>query len=109
MPANSGLLRTAGYSWDSQIAPQLKLSSSDCIDGKCPVDRPEDRWTPGDKLRDIFGGGAKDRSGWAKDALWGWLDIVVSGIVCLVVVGVVAFLAMLALVVFVYVIRKNRS
>lgn len=112
VPARSGVLVSSGYSWDSQIAPQLRLSS-DCDSGTCPNIKPEENaegtWVPGQKIHDLFAQRVAEKSGWAKDAFWGWLDIIVAGVVAILVIIVLGFLGLIALVALLYFIRKSGS
>ena len=51
----TGAIKSAGYSWDDNITPSLRMS--DCPDGQCPT--PDQQWRPFDRLRDdgdLFGG-----------------------------------------------------
>jgi predicted RecA/RadA family phage recombinase len=48
----TGAIRTAGYSWDDQINPAMRLSSDNCGPGGCPPQ--SDPWYPGKKVNDLF-------------------------------------------------------
>lgn len=99
---NSGLVRTAGYKWDSTVHPAMRLSAEDCIDGNC-LDKPESGWVPGKVIKDVFGTTAKQSV--VRDALWGWLDVLVAGAVAVVVVTAFCVLFVVVVVLF-FVNRK---
>jgi hypothetical protein len=80
----TGVVKSNSYSWDEEITPTMQLSD-DCPDGICPP--TEDKWRPGDKVRDLFDG--QDDKGLV---LWG-------GSVELVTYGLFAFVILLALAV----------
>jgi hypothetical protein len=49
----TGAIRTAGYSWDDQINPAMRLSSDNCGPDGCPPSA-QDPWYPGKKVNDLF-------------------------------------------------------
>lgn len=102
---------SAGNDWDSQ-------GSGDCVGPNCPV-RPDsypdsypDSWVPGERLFPGLLSKVKNpATGFAKDALWGWLDIIVTGavVVCVVAGGLFAlvFLCFVCLVA-VWIVRRKK-
>jgi hypothetical protein len=91
IPDNSGVIREAGYSWDSQISPSMQLQNpQDCPDGVCPLpDDEDDRWRPGDRARDLF-----DRVPSRNAILWASpIEIAVF-----VVLGLIVLLAIAAII-----------
>jgi len=95
---NNGLIRTSGYSWDEAIHPAMRLTAEECPDGKCPVPS-ETGWKPGKIVKDVFGTPAKE--GIVKDALWGWLDIIVGAVAAVVLAVIAAGFAAFVLVLWV--------
>lgn len=92
---NGGLLRTSGYRWDADVTPAMKLESN-CPDNNCPVPTEEsDKWRPGKVIHDVFGQPAKN--GFVQEALWGWLEILVAGVVTLVL-GFMLFIVLLLII-----------
>ena len=97
--ADSGRVQVSQYNWDDAISPKLKLDPQDCPDGICPVpNQDSDKWTPGKKINDIF---KKQKEGVVKDLAWGWLEILITGVVtlCALLLGGFA-LFVIALVAF---------
>ncbi len=101
-----GRLVTSGFGFDrySDDCPNCPDASDDSDVG------PDSRWTPGQRLRDLFGGGRDNVEGWAKDAIWGWADIIAGSVISLFAIVVTAGLLMAAgLGLLILVIWKVRS
>lgn len=96
---NNGLIRTAGYSWDTTVTPAMRLSAQDCPDGKCPIPTDSNSgWKPGKIINNLFDKPLAEKSSWVKDAMWGWLEIIVGGFVIVVIVTVLGGLYLAAFV-----------
>lgn len=101
---DSGAIQS-GPSWDLNITPSMRLE--DCNGPNCP-DNP-DKWVLGQRVNDLLSRPAKN--GFAKDALWGWLDILVWGVVAVICLAAglftVIFVGFLLLVLVWIVSRKK--
>ncbi len=100
------------YNFDDAINPKNKLSESDCTGPNCPlprqpaVDQPHRR--PGVRIVDLFPNAHDKAEGVVKDAMWGWLDILVTGVIVLSIVAAMIVLFFVGAFLVAYLVRARR-
>ncbi len=84
----TGAIKSRGYSWDAAISPTMQLQPGDCPDGFCPDGGTSDRWTPGERLRDLFNQGqaAKDALLWTSASEIATVVLILAAVILLALI-----------------------
>lgn len=84
----TGAIKSRGYSWDAAISPTMQLQPGDCPDGFCPDGGTSDRWTPGERLRELFNQGqaAKDALLWTSASEIATVVLILAAVILLALI-----------------------
>ena len=99
-----GTVPMSAYNFDDYINPKTRKPV--CPGPDCPNQTEPHR--PSARIVDLFPHAEEKAEGMVKDAIWGWLDIIVTAVVVLCVVAALVVAFLVAALLLAYIVRSRR-